>query len=192
MGRQNRGLGHAQAEEVAHQRRRPRDRQHVLMGQMYDSRQRDWPVLYRCRDRCGELAPTGLAAAAMRLQHLVLGDLKTQGRQVKYLAGFHHCRCAQGLLAGVALRGWRVGYDDVGRFHLLQRLPWMAFLPAARALAFFAQGLGLGFVQPVRRRRLARVLAVERQSAFQRRHFRGERLHLRKQRHDQCVFLLVA
>ena len=127
--------------------------------------------------------------AAPRFAHLMLGDLALQGGQVKHLAGLDHDRCTQGALTDSADTCGVMDFDPIRLRHALQGMTRVSRLSSRRLLAPAAQRFRLGFVQPVRRRRLAGVTAVFRQSTLQFGHFggqignlRGQVRHLRAQR----------
>ena len=172
------GLGHAQAEELAHQGGCALQGHHVVLVEVDHRGLCGWAVLHGCRNAFGELPAVGFATGANSLQDAVLSDLKGQRRQVKHLAGLKHLRSPQAALASIAVLGWGVGEHPVRFCHLAQGPPWMALLPPGCPLSRFALRLGLGFVQAVTRWRLAGVLAIEVQSALELRNLSLHRQHL--------------
>lgn len=137
-------------------------------------------VLHRRKNAGGKLAAASLAAGALRRQNPMLRDLEAQRRQVKHLTGFCNRCLGQGTLANIAVRrGWM--HHDLVRFgDLLEAMPLVPFLPTCWAFPAFAQRFGLRLVQPVRRRWLARISAVDRQPRFQFRDLQLKCCHLRR------------
>lgn len=164
---------------------------HVMVRQMHHRSLDAQAILNQRRDAIGERTP---AAQATDFRHPMLGRFVAQGGNVEYLAGFNHLPARQRAMTGIAVGRWAMGLDVSRMDDALQVMPVVPLLSSPRTKAALAFRFRLGPVQPVRRRRLAGIAAVLRQTAFEFRHLRGQcrdlrsqKLHLRIQCPDQVV-----